>query len=308
MSKVYTSADQLIGKTPLLELTHIEKALGLKAKILAKLEYFNPTGSVKDRIAKAMIEDAEKSGKLKPDSVIIEPTSGNTGIGLASVGVSRGYNVIIVMPDTMSRERIQIMEAYGARVALSDGSLGMLGANEMAEKIARETPNSFIAAQFENMANPEAHYLTTGPEIYDDMDGQIDYLVCAVGTGGTISGVGKYLKEKNKNIKIVAVEPKNSPLLSGGVAGAHKIQGIGANFVPSTLDTEIYDEIITVSDEDAYEYTAKISKCEGVLVGISSGCALCAAMEIAKREAGKKIVVLFPDTGTRYLSNGVWDK
>lgn len=306
--KAYKSVGEIIGKTPILELVNIEKEYSLSSRIFAKLEMLNPAGSAKDRVAKNILDKAEKEGKIKEGGTIIESTSGNTGIGLASVGVSRGYNVIIVMPDTMSRERIQIMEAYGARVALSDGSLGMLGANEMAEKIARETPNSFIAAQFENMANPEAHYLTTGPEIYDDMDGQIDYLVCAVGTGGTISGVGKYLKEKNKNIKIVAVEPKNSPLLSGGVAGAHKIQGIGANFVPSTLDTEIYDEIITVSDEDAYEYTAKISKCEGVLVGISSGCALCAAMEIAKREAGKKIVVLFPDTGTRYLSNGVWDK
>ena len=306
--KAYKSVGEIIGKTPILELVNIEKEYSLSSRIFAKLEMLNPAGSAKDRVAKNILDKAEKEGKIKAGGTIIESTSGNTGIGLASVGVSRGYNVIIVMPDTMSRERIQIMEAYGARVVLSDGSLGMLGANAMAEKIARETPNSFIAAQFENMANPEAHYLTTGPEIYDDMDGQIDYLVCAVGTGGTISGVGKYLKEKNKNIKIVAVEPKNSPLLSGGVAGAHKIQGIGANFVPSTLDTEIYDEIITVSDEEAYEYTAKISKCEGVLVGISSGCALCAAMEIAKREKGKNIVVIFPDTGTRYLSNGIWNK
>lgn len=306
--KAYKSVGEIIGKTPILELVNIEKENSLSSRIFAKLEMLNPAGSAKDRVAKNILDKAEKEGKIKAGGTIIESTSGNTGIGLASVGVSRGYNVIIVMPDTMSRERIQIMEAYGARVVLSDGSLGMLGANAMAEKIARETPNSFIAAQFENMANPEAHYLTTGPEIYDDMDGQIDYLVCAVGTGGTISGVGKYLKEKNKNIKIVAVEPKNSPLLSGGVAGAHKIQGIGANFVPSTLDTEIYDEIITVSDEEAYEYTAKISKCEGVLVGISSGCALCAAMEIAKREKGKNIVVIFPDTGTRYLSNGIWNK
>ena len=306
--KAYKSVGEIIGKTPILELVNIEKEYSLSSRIFAKLEMLNPAGSAKDRVAKNILDKAEKEGKIKAGGTIIESTSGNTGIGLASVGVSRGYNVIIVMPDTMSRERIQIMEAYGARVVLSDGSLGMLGANAMAEKIARETPNSFIAAQFENMANPEAHYLTTGPEIYDDMDGQIDYLVCAVGTGGTISGVGKYLKEKNKNIKIVAVEPKNSPLLSGGVAGAHKIQGIGANFVPSTLDTEIYDEIITVSDEDAYKYTAEISRREGVLVGISSGCALCAAMEIAKREKDKKIVVIFPDTGTRYLSNGVWDK
>ena len=306
--KAYKSVGEIIGKTPILELVNIEKENSLSSRIFAKLEMLNPAGSAKDRVAKNILDKAEKEGKIKAGGTIIESTSGNTGIGLASVGVSRGYNVIIVMPDTMSRERIQIMEAYGARVALSDGSLGMLGANAMAEKIARETPNSFIAAQFENMANPEAHYLTTGPEIYDDMDGQIDYLVCAVGTGGTISGVGKYLKEKNKNIKIVAVEPSKSPLLSGGVAGAHKIQGIGANFVPSTLDTEIYDEIITVSDEDAYKYTAEISRREGVLVGISSGCALCAAMEIAKREKDKNIVVIFPDTGTRYLSNGVWDK
>ena len=306
--KAYKSVGEIIGKTPILELVNIEKEYSLSSRIFAKLEMLNPAGSAKDRVAKNILDKAEKEGKIKEGGTIIESTSGNTGIGLASVGVSRGYNVIIVMPDTMSRERIQIMEAYGARVVLSDGSLGMLGANAMAEKIARETSNSFIAAQFENMANPEAHYLTTGPEIYDDMDGQIDYLVCAVGTGGTISGVGKYLKEKNKNIKIVAVEPKNSPLLSGGVAGAHKIQGIGANFVPSTLDTEIYDEIITVSDEDAYKYTAEISRREGVLVGISSGCALCAAMEIAKREKDKNIVVIFPDTGTRYLSNGVWDK
>ncbi len=306
--KAYKSVGEIIGKTPILELVNIEKENSLSSRIFAKLEMLNPAGSAKDRVAKNILDKAEKEGKIKAGGTIIESTSGNTGIGLASVGVSRGYNVIIVMPDTMSRERIQIMEAYGARVVLSDGSLGMLGANAMAEKIARETPNSFIAAQFENMANPEAHYLTTGPEIYDDMDGQIDYLVCAVGTGGTISGVGKYLKEKNKNIKIVAVEPKNSPLLSGGVAGAHKIQGIGANFVPSTLDTEIYDEIITVSDEEAYKYTAEISRREGVLVGISSGCALCAAMEIAKREKGKNIVVIFPDTGTRYLSNGIWNK
>ncbi len=306
--KAYKSVGEIIGKTPILELVNIEKEYSLSSRIFAKLEMLNPAGSAKDRVAKNILDKAEKEGKIKAGGTIIESTSGNTGIGLASVGVSRGYNVIIVMPDTMSRERIQIMEAYGARVVLSDGSLGMLGANAMAEKIARETPNSFIAAQFENMANPEAHYFTTGPEIYDDMDGQIDYLVCAVGTGGTISGVGKYLKEKNKNIKIVAVEPKNSPLLSDGVAGSHKIQGIGANFVPSTLDTEIYDEIITVSDEEAYKYTAEISRREGVLVGISSGCALCAAMEIAKREKDKNIVVIFPDTGTRYLSNGIWNK
>ena len=304
--KAYKSVGEIIGKTPILELVNIEKEYSLSSRIFAKLEMLNPAGSAKDRVAKNILDKAEKEGKIKAGGTIIESTSGNTGIGLASVGVSRGYNVIIVMPDTMSRERIQIMEAYGARVVLSDGSLGMLGANAMAEKIARETPNSFIAAQFENMANPEAHYLTTGPEIYDDMDGQIDYLVCAVGTGGTISGVGKYLKEKNKNIKIVAVEPKNSPLLSVGVAGAHKIQGIGANFIPSTLDREIYDEIIAVSDEDAYKYTKEISEKEGILAGISSGCALCAALQIAKREKDKNIVVIFPDTGTRYLSENIW--
>ena len=303
--KIYNSVSQIIGKTPILELVNIEKETD--CKIFAKLEMLNPAGSSKDRVAKNILDEWERAGKIKPGGTIIESTSGNTGIGLASCGVSRGYNVIIVMPDTMSRERIQIMEAYGAKVVLSDGSLGMKGAGELARKIAKETPNSLIAGQFENMANPNSHYLTTGPEIYEDMDGQIDYFVCAVGTGGTISGVGKYLKEKNRNIKIVAVEPQKSPLLSGGVAGAHKIQGIGANFIPATLNREIYDEIITVSDEDAYEYTAKISKKEGVLAGISSGCALCAAMEIAKKEKGKNIVVLFPDTGTRYLSNGVWD-
>lgn len=305
--KIYRSVSQLVGKTPILELVNIEREYLLDSKIFAKLEMLNPCGSAKDRVAMSILDCAEKEGKIKQGGTVIEATSGNTGIGLAGVGVSRGYNVIIVMPDTMSRERIQIMEAYGARVVLSDGKLGMAGANELAQKIAKETPNSFIAGQFENEANPKAHYETTGPEIFDAMDGEIDYFVCAVGTGGTISGVGNYLKEKCKNVKIVAVEPKNSPLLSGGVAGIHKIQGIGANFIPSVLDTKIYDEIITVSDEDAYKYTAEISKKEGVLVGISSGCALCAAMEIGKREKGKNIVVLFPDTGTRYLSNGVWD-
>lgn len=304
--EIYKSVWELVGKTPILELVNIEK--GLNSKIFAKLEMMNPAGSSKDRVAKNILDIAEKEGKLKAGGTVIEATSGNTGIGLAAIGVSRGYNVIIVMPDTMSKERIQIMKAYGAAVVLSDGALGMSGANELAQKIAAETPNSFVAAQFENMANPNAHYLTTGPEIYKDMDGQIDYFVCAVGTGGTISGVGKYLKEKNENIKIVAVEPLASPLLSGGVAGAHKIQGIGANFIPSTLDRKIYDEIIAVSDEDAYKYTKEISEKEGVLAGISSGCALCAALQIAKREVGKNIVVLFPDTGTRYLSNGVWDK
>lgn len=306
--KIYSSVSELVGNTPILELANIEKEYGLDSRIFAKIEAFNPAGSSKDRVAMHILDCAERDGKIKAGGTVIEATSGNTGIGLASVGVSRGYSAIIVMPDTMSRERIQIMEAYGAKVVLSDGSLGMAGATALAEKIAKETPNSFIAEQFENMANPQAHYLTTGPEIYSSMDGKIDYFVCAVGTGGTISGVGKYLKEKNENIKVVAVEPKNSPLLSSGVAGAHKIQGIGANFVPATLDKGIYDEIITVSDEDAYKYTAQISRKEGVLVGISSGCALCAALEVAKREKGKNIVVLFPDTGARYLSNGVWDK
>ena len=306
--KIFKSIGQLVGNTPILELGNIEKEYELKSRIFAKLEAFNPAGSSKDRVAVHMLDCAEREGKIKAGGTVIEATSGNTGIGLASVGVSRGYHAIIVMPDTMSEERIKLMSAYGAKVVLSDGALGMAGANELAAKIAKETPNSFIAAQFENPANPEAHYLTTGPEIYEAMGGEIDCFVCAVGTGGTISGVGKYLKEKRKNIKIVAVEPKNSPLLSGGVAASHKIQGIGANFVPKTLDTEIYDEIITVSDEDAYKYTAEISRKEGVLVGISSGCALCAALEVAKREEGKNVVVLFPDTGARYLSNGVWDK
>ena len=254
----------------------------------------------------SIIDEAEKQGKLKAGGTIIESTSGNTGIGLAMVGVCRGYKVIIVMPDTMSRERIQIMEAYGAKVVLSDGNLGMKGANELAQKIASETPNSFVASQFENGANPKAHYETTGPEIYENMEGRVDIFVCAVGTGGTLSGVGKYLKEKNPQIKIVAVEPQSSPLLSKGVSGAHKIQGIGANFVPSTLDTTVYDEIITVSDEDAYKYTAQISKTEGILAGISSGAALCAAIALAKKEEGKNIVVLLPDTGMRYLSNNIW--
>ena len=303
---IYKSVSQLTGKTPLVELCNIENEHGLESTILAKLEMLNPAGSAKDRVAKHILDCAERDGKIKKGGTVVEATSGNTGIGLAAVGVRRGYKVVIVMPDTMSRERIQIMEAYGAAVELSDGALGMAGANELAEKIAKETPNSFVASQFENPANPEAHYLTTGPEIYGDTDGKIDYFVCAVGTGGTISGVGKYLKERNKNIKVVAVEPKSSPLLSGGVSAAHKIQGIGANFIPATLDTEIYDEIITVSDEDAYKYTAQISRKEGLLVGISSGCALCAALEIAKREKGKNIVVLFPDTGTRYLSENIW--
>lgn len=304
--KIYKSVGELIGKTPILQLINIEREFSLGSSLYAKLELLNPAGSSKDRVAKAILDKAEADGLLKAGGTVIEATSGNTGIGLASVGVSRGYRVIIVMPDTMSEERIKIMQAYGAEVMLSDGALGMKGATALAEEIAKKTPGAFVASQFENMANPNCHYETTGKEIYEDLDGEIDYFVCAVGTGGTISGVGKYLKEKNKNIKIVAVEPSKSPLLSGGVAGSHKIQGIGANFVPSTLDTQIYDEIITVSDEEAYEYTAKISKCEGILAGISSGCALCAALQIAKREAGKKIVVLFPDTGTRYLSENVW--
>ena len=304
--KIYKSVGELIGKTPILQLINIEREFSLGSSLYAKLELLNPAGSSKDRVAKAILDKAEADGLLKAGGTVIEATSGNTGIGLASVGVSRGYKVIIVMPDTMSEERIKIMQAYGAQVVLSDGALGMRGATALAEEIAKKTPGAFVASQFENMANPNCHYETTGKEIYEDLDGEIDYFVCAVGTGGTISGVGKYLKEKNKHIKIVAVEPSKSPLLSGGVAGSHKIQGIGANFVPSTLDTEIYDEIITVSDEEAYEYTAKISKCEGILAGISSGCALCAAVQIAKREAGKKIVVLFPDTGTRYLSENIW--
>ena len=304
MSNVYKSADQLIGKTPLLELTNTEKKLGLKATIIAKLEYFNPAGSVKDRIAKAMLDDAEKSGKLKPDSVIIEPTSGNTGIGLASVATARGYRIIIVMPETMSVERLQLMKAYGAELVLTEGAKGMKGAIAKAEELAAETPNSFIPGQFVNPANPEAHFLTTGPEIYEDTDGKVDIFVAGVGTGGTVTGVGKYLKSKNPNVKVVAVEPASSPVLSTGVAGSHKIQGIGAGFVPKVLDTTIYDEIITVTNEDAFATGKLIGKNEGVLVGISSGAAVWAAIELAKRpeNAGKNIVVLLPDTGDRYLS------
>ena len=304
MSNVYKSADQLIGKTPLLELTNTEKKLGLKATILAKLEYFNPAGSVKDRIAKAMLDDAEKSGKLKPGSVIIEPTSGNTGIGLASVATARGYRIIIVMPETMSVERRQLMKAYGAELVLTEGAKGMKGAIAKAEELAAETPNSFIPGQFVNPANPEAHFLTTGPEIYEDTDGKVDIFVAGVGTGGTVTGVGKYLKSKNPNVKVVAVEPASSPVLSTGVAGSHKIQGIGAGFVPKVLDTTIYDEIITVTNEDAFATGKLIGKNEGVLVGISSGAAVWAAIELAKRpeNAGKNIVVLLPDTGDRYLS------
>ena len=304
MSNVYKSADQLIGKTPLLELTNTEKKLGLKATIIAKLEYFNPAGSVKDRIAKAMLDDAEKSGKLKPDSVIIEPTSGNTGIGLASVATARGYRIIIVMPETMSVERRQLMKAYGAELVLTEGAKGMKGAIAKAEELAAETPNSFIPGQFVNPANPEAHFLTTGPEIYEDTDGKVDIFVAGVGTGGTVTGVGKYLKSKNPDVKVVAVEPASSPVLSTGVAGSHKIQGIGAGFVPKVLDTTIYDEIITVTNEDAFATGKMIGKNEGVLVGISSGAAVWASIELAKRpeNAGKNIVVLLPDTGDRYLS------
>ena len=304
MSKIYTSADQLIGKTPLLELTHIEKALGLKARILAKLEYFNPAGSVKDRIAKAMIEDAEASGKLKPNSVIIEPTSGNTGIGLASVATARGYRVILTMPETMSVERRQLMKAYGAELVLTEGAKGMKGAIAKAEELAKEIPNSFIPGQFVNPANPQAHRETTGPEIYEDTDGEVDIFVAGVGTGGTVTGVGEYLKSKKPDVKVVAVEPATSAVLSTGVAGSHKIQGIGAGFVPDVLNTKIYDEIITVQNEDAFATGKLIGKNEGVLVGISSGAAAYAAIELAKRpeNEGKTIVVLLPDTGDRYLS------
>ena len=304
MSKIYTSADQLIGKTPLLELTHIEKELDLKAKILAKLEYFNPAGSVKDRIAKAMIDDAEASGALKPGSVIIEPTSGNTGIGLAAVAAARGYRIIIVMPETMSVERRQLMKAYGAELVLSEGSKGMSGAIAKADELAAEIPNSFIPGQFVNPANPKAHRETTGPEIYEDTDGKVDIFVAGVGTGGTVTGVGEYLKSKKADVKVVAVEPKDSPVLSEGKAGTHKIQGIGAGFVPDVLNTSVYDEIIAVSNEDAFATGKLLGKAEGVLVGISSGAALYAAIELAKRpeNEGKTIVALLPDTGDRYLS------
>lgn len=304
MSKIYTSADQLIGKTPLLELTHIEKKYNLKAKILAKLEYFNPAGSVKDRIAKAMIDEAEASGKLKPDSVIIEPTSGNTGIGLASVAAARGYRIIITMPETMSVERRQIIKAYGAEIVLTEGAKGMKGAIAKANELAAEIPGSFIPGQFVNPANPAAHREHTGPEIWEDTDGKVDIFVAGVGTGGTLTGVGEYLKSQNPNVKIVAVEPATSAVLSTGVAGAHKIQGIGADFVPEVLNTSVYDEIITVFNEDAFATGKAIGKNEGVLVGISSGAATFAAIELARREEneGKTIVVLLPDTGDRYLS------
>ena len=304
MSHIYTSADQLIGRTPLLELTHIEKKLGLKAKVLAKLEYFNPAGSVKDRVARAMIDDAEAKGILKPTSVIIEPTSGNTGIGLASVAAARGYRIIIVMPETMSVERRQIMKAYGAELVLTDGAKGMKGAIGKAEELAREIPDSFVPGQFVNPANPKAHFETTGPEIYQDTDGQVDYFVAGVGTGGTITGVGQYLKAQKPDVKVVAVEPKTSAVLSTGVAGSHKIQGIGAGFVPDVLDTKVYDEIIAVDNDDAFRIGREVGRSEGVLVGISSGAAVWAAIEVAKRpeNEGKTIVVLLPDTGDRYLS------
>ncbi|MFR9175221.1 MAG: cysteine synthase A [Acutalibacteraceae bacterium] len=304
MSKIYTSADQLIGKTPLLELTHIEKKYGLKAKVLAKLEYFNPAGSVKDRIARKMLDDAEAAGKLTPDSVIIEPTSGNTGIGLASVAAARGYRIIIVMPETMSVERRQLMKAYGAELVLTEGAKGMKGAIAKADELAKEIPNSFVPGQFVNPSNPKAHYETTGPEIFEDTDGEVDIFVAGVGTGGTITGIGEYLKDKKPGVKVVAVEPETSAVLSTGVAGAHKIQGIGAGFVPDVLDTKVYDEIIPVSNEAAFETGKLIGKSEGVLVGISSGAAAYAAIELAKRpeNEGKTIVVLLPDTGDRYLS------
>ena len=301
---IYTSADQLIGKTPLLELTHLEKAYGLHAKILAKLEYFNPAGSVKDRIAKAMIDDAEAKGLLKEGSVLIEPTSGNTGIGLASVAAARGYRIIIVMPETMSVERRQLMKAYGAELVLTEGAKGMKGAIAKAEELAKEIPNSFIPGQFVNPANPQAHFETTGPEIWADTEGAVDYFIAGVGTGGTITGVGRYLKSRNPAVKVVAVEPKSSAVLSTGVAGSHKIQGIGAGFVPDVLDTKVYDEIIAVENDDAFALGREIGHREGILVGISSGAAVRAAVEVAKRpeNAGKTIVVLLPDTGDRYLS------
>ncbi len=308
MSAIYTSADQLIGKTPLLELTHIEKQYDLKARLLAKLEYFNPAGSVKDRIAKAMIDDAEAAGKLKEGSVIIEPTSGNTGIGLASVAAARGYRLILTMPETMSVERRQLIKAYGAEIVLTEGTKGMKGAIAKANELAAEIPNSFIPGQFVNPANPKAHYNSTGPEIWADTDGKVDYFVAGVGTGGTVTGTGEYLKAQNPAVKVVAVEPATSAVLSTGVAGAHKIQGIGAGFVPEVLNTGVYDEIIAVTNEDAFAIGKEIGRSEGVLVGISSGAAACAAIELAKRpeNAGKTIVVLLPDTGDRYLSTALF--
>lgn len=308
MAKVYTSADQLIGKTPLLELTHIEQEYGLKAKVLAKLEYFNPAGSVKDRVAKAILDDAEATGRLTKDSVIIEPTSGNTGIGLAAVAAARGYRIIIVMPETMSVERRQLMKAYGAELVLSEGAKGMKGAIAKAEELAKEIPGAFIAGQFVNPANPKAHFETTGPEIFEDTDGEVDVFVAGVGTGGTVTGVGEYLKSRKADVKVVAVEPASSPVLSKGTPGAHKIQGIGAGFVPEVLDTKVYDEIIPVADEDAFAMGRKIGHKEGVLVGISSGAAVHAAVELAKRpeNEGKTIVVLLPDTGDRYLSTALF--
>ena len=310
MSKIYTSADQLIGHTPLLELTHLEKAEGLKAKILAKLEYFNPAGSAKDRVAKAMIDDAEAKGLLKEGSVIIEPTSGNTGIGLASVAAARGYRTIIVMPETMSVERRQLMKAYGAELVLTEGAKGMSGAIAKAEQLAKEIPGGFVAGQFVNPANPQAHIETTGPEIWEDTDGKVDIFVAGVGTGGTITGVGEYLKSKNPNVKVVAVEPAGSPVLSGGKPGPHKLQGIGAGFVPQVLNTSVYDEIIPVENEDAFQTSRRIGSTEGVLVGISSGAAAWAALQLAKRpeNEGKTIVALLPDTGDRYLSTELFGK
>ena len=309
MSKIYTSADQLIGHTPLLELTHIEKNNGLEAKVLAKLEYLNPAGSVKDRIAKAMLDDAEAKGLLKPDSVIIEPTSGNTGIGLASVAAARGYRIIIVMPETMSVERRQLMKAYGAELVLTEGAKGMKGAIAKADELAKELPNSFIPGQFVNPANPAAHKATTGPEIWEDTDGKVDIFVAGVGTGGTITGVGEYLKSQNPNVKVVAVEPASSPVLSKGTAGAHKIQGIGAGFVPDVLDTKVYDEIIPVANEDAFAAGKEVGRSEGVLVGISAGAALWAAIELAKRPENKgKTIVALPDTGDRYLSTPLFEE
>ena len=308
MANIYTSADQLVGHTPLLELTHLEKKYGLKAKLLAKLEYFNPAGSVKDRIAKAMIDDAEASGKLKEGSVIIEPTSGNTGIGLAAIAAAKGYRIIIVMPETMSIERRQLMKAYGAELVLSEGSKGMKGAIAKADELAAEIPNSFIPGQFVNPANPKAHIDTTGPEVYEDTDGAVDIFVAGVGTGGTVTGVGKYLKSKKPEVKVVAVEPADSPVLSKGTAGAHKIQGIGAGFVPEVLEQDILDEVIAITNEDAFQYGKEVGKSEGVLVGISSGAAVAAAIQLAKRpeNEGKTIVALLPDTGDRYLSTALF--